>query len=79
MERLLEFLSDLFLSIYKALVDAIVAFWPSTPDEYTIGAMLSNLPTDSFAFYFVMEAADVVIVVVSLVAIYKLIKILPLT
>lgn len=79
MEQLLEFLSDLFLGIYKAFVDALLLIWPSTPDGYTIGELLSNLPTDSFTYYFVLESAEVVAVVVSLVALYKFIKILPFT
>jgi len=79
MERLLEFLSDLFLSIYIAIVDAIDAFLPSTPSQYQIGSMIAQLPTDNFGFYFMLESAQVVFVVLGLVVVYKLIKILPLT
>lgn len=79
MESLIQFLSDLFLGIYKALVDVIDAFLPSTPPSIQVSTMLSNLPTDSFAYYFVLESLEIVTTVVALVAIYKLIKILPLT
>lgn len=79
MEQLLEFLSDLFLSIYFAIVDALDSFLPSTSPQYQIGTMMSNLPADNFAFYFVVECAQVLFTVLGLVVVYKLIKILPFT
>ena len=79
MERILEYLNDLLLAIYHALVDAIDAFLPSTPTQYQIGSMLAQLPTESFTYYFLIECASVVFVVLGLVVGYKLIKILPLT
>ena len=79
MERIVEFLSDLFLAIYKTLVDVIDFFLPSTPENLKIASLLSNLPTDSFIYYFVVECAAVVGTVIALIAIYKLVKILPFT
>ncbi len=79
MQNLLQFLSDLFLSIYKAFVDAIAAIWPSTPESLKLGSILSSLPSDSFAYFAIVEVSYTVASVVALVALYKFIKILPLT
>lgn len=79
MERVFEFLSDLLLAIYKALVDAIFSIWPSTPDSLKLGTILSSFPSDSFAYFAIIEVSYSVAGVVALVAIYKIIKILPLT
>ena len=79
MESIVEFFADLLLGIYVAIVDAIALIWPSTPESLKLATILSNLDTTSFTYHFVIEAAATVVLVISLVAVYKLVKILPFT
>ncbi len=79
MQHLLQFLSDLFLGIYKAVVDAIAVIWPSTPDSLKLATIIAQFPSDSFAYFAIVEVAIVVATVIGLVAVYKLVKILPFT
>ena len=80
MRNILDWLGDLLLAIYRAIVDAIAAVLPSTPESAKLGTIIQNVyTTDSFFDYFLLQVAEVVFIVVGLVVVYKLIKILPLT
>ena len=80
MENLVEYFSDLALGIYKALVDAIDSFLPATPESMKLANIFGQLISpDSWAFYFLAQALEGVAIALTVAAVYKLIKILPLT
>lgn len=81
MENIIQFLADLLLDVYVAIVDAIDLALPSTPEALKIGTILSAYlgNGNDLADYYAVRAAQSVTAIITFVVIYKLIKILPFT
>lgn len=80
MSRLLEFLADLLLGIYFAIVDAIAGFLPSTPEQFKLGSILTAFLAEyTFMDYFVIQIGLGVLGILAIALVYKVVKILPFT
>jgi hypothetical protein len=77
-----NFIQDFFFGIFASVVDLMAYLLPQTPEDLKIGSIvtgLMNAQSASFANYFILQALSGLTGILILVAIYKLIKILPLT
>jgi hypothetical protein len=78
MENIIDYILDGLLFIYKAVVDAIAVIWPSTPESMKLATVLANYSSNPF-YYYIIEVAYVAAAVLAVLAVYKLIKVLPFT